>query len=108
MVFLGHRTFREFTEHNMYLTTLLGSSPLYVEQKKMEERMLKVMKVLVITFLLCHTPRMTLYCFNAVFAIINGTRYDCQEEEPKHDCKYPVIGKYPWYGLYNNFSILFF
>ena len=105
MVFLGHRTFREFKDHNMYLTTLLGSSPLYVEQKKTEEQLLKVMKVLVITFLLCHTPRMTLYCFNAVFATINGTRYDCQEEEPRHGCKYPMVGKYPWYGLYNNFSI---
>ena len=103
LIFLGYKTHKAFKDHNKRLKInrcpfIDGTSD---RRKKAEDQMLKVLKILVITFLVCHTPRISLYCFNVVYAIIYGTRYRCIHTN-RDTCEYPLDA----YGLVNQIDVL--
>ena len=103
LIFLGFKTHKSFKDHNKRLT--INRCPFDEEtsnrRKKAEDQMLKVLKILVITFLVCHTPRISLYSFNVGYAIIYGTRYRCIHTN-KDTCEYPFDA----YGIVNQIDVL--
>ena len=65
LIFLGYKTYKAFKKHNSQRAEIFNEET--DKRGRMQERqMAKVMTSLVITFLVCHSPRIALYCYNSI------------------------------------------
>ena len=65
LMFLGYKTYRAFKKHNSQRAELFNEETDKIGRMQ-ERQMAKVLTSLVITFLVCHSPRIALYCYNSI------------------------------------------
>jgi hypothetical protein len=65
LIFLGYKTYRAFKEHNSQRAELFNQENDRIGEMQ-ERQMAKVMTSLVLTFVVCHSPRIALHCYNSI------------------------------------------
>jgi hypothetical protein len=92
LIVLGYKTYQAMKKHNLQRAESFNAEIVRIGQRQ-ERQMTKVMKSIVITFLVCHSPRMALHFYNAV----KLERYRCEILESG----YPM----DFYMIANQFSV---
>ena len=92
LIVLGYKTYQAMKKYNVQRAESFNIEIVRIGQRQ-EIQMTKVMKSIVITFLVCHSPRMVLFLYNA----IKLERYRCDRKESG----YPM----DFYMIANQFSV---